>query len=345
VYLKADTLDDLLDKAFRLLLKRKKRVVASKGPTVEVQGIVLGLTNPRARLSRSHTKGHAFSGFGEFLWYLSARSELGPIRYYLRRYDDSAEDDGTIWGAYGPRMFGGEPSQYEIVRDLLKERETSRQAVIQLFDGEDIRQKYRNTPCTCTLQFLIRDRVLNMVVHMRSNDVYRGLPHDVFAFTMFQEILARDLGVSLGTYKHMVGSFHLYDTDREQVEQYLSEGLQPTREMPAMPFGPQWGDIKQVFKIEEMVRSGGPAVVPTVIASSASLQPYWADVVKLLAIYSLTKNFDGSADALRQVVGIRRSMSSQFYATYVRKKTRRLSEAVAQLDLKDQANTSRELAP
>ena len=37
-----------------------------------------------------------------------------------------------------------------------------------------------------------------LVVHMRSNDVFMGFPHDVFAFTMIQEILANDLGVKLG---------------------------------------------------------------------------------------------------------------------------------------------------
>ena len=43
-----------------------------------------------------------------------------------------------------------------------------------------------------------------MLTYMRSNDAYWGLPHDVFAFTMLQEILARSLTLELGTYKHAV---------------------------------------------------------------------------------------------------------------------------------------------
>ena len=46
---------------------------------------------------------------------------------------------------------------------------------------------------------------------MRSNDVYLGLPHDVFSFTMIQEIVARLLGVEMGDYTHFAGSLHLYD--------------------------------------------------------------------------------------------------------------------------------------
>ena len=78
---------------------------------------------------------------------------------------------------------------------------------------------------------------------------------------MIQEILANHLGVKLGTYKHMVGSFHLYDHDREKVERYLKEGFQPTREMPAMPAGNPWNDITKLFEVEGAIRKGGAANV------------------------------------------------------------------------------------
>jgi len=253
MHLRANTLDDLLEKAFRLLLKSKMRVSPKKGNTVEEHGVVLELTSPRARLSRAHEKGHVFSCIGELFWYISCKQDFPSIQYYIKRYDDYAEPDGTIWGAYGPRMFGGECSQYEIVRDRLKERSATRKAVIQLFDREDIVGDYEDVPCTCTLQFLVRDGLLNLVVYMRSNDVYMGFPHDVFAFTMIQEIMANDLGVKLGSYKHMVGSFHLYDRNREQVERYLHEGFQPTREMPAMPSGNPWVDIQKLFVVTHHV--------------------------------------------------------------------------------------------
>ena len=54
----------------------------------------------------------------------------------------------------------------------------------------------------------------------------RGPDHDVFAFTMLQEIMARSLGVEVGTYKHAVGSLHLYEDDRQKAQQFDSRGLQ-----------------------------------------------------------------------------------------------------------------------
>ncbi len=332
MHLRANTLDDLLEGAFKLLLKSKMRVSPKKGNTVEEHGVVLELTRPRARLSRAHEKGHVFSCIGELFWYISCKQDLPSIQYYIKRYDEYAEPDGTIWGAYGPRMFGGERSQYEIVRDRLRERSATRKAVIQLFDRSDVVGEYNDVPCTCTLQFLVRDGLLNLVVYMRSNDVFMGFPHDVFAFTMIQEIMANDLGVKLGSYKHMVGSFHLYDRNREQVERYLHEGFQPTREMPAMPVGNPWADIQQLFIIEDAIRNGGAGAVGQALARLEELRPYWADIGRLFGIYALTRGYDGPRDRLKSVVELRKMMASDFYAAYIRKRSKKLTQYVARLD-------------
>jgi hypothetical protein len=83
------------------------------------------------------------------------------------------------------------------------------------------------------LQFLIRRNRLHTLTTMRSNDAYIGLPHDIFCFSMLQEVLARTLGVALGQYSHFVGSLHLYDENRDEAQQYLDEGVQATIAMPA----------------------------------------------------------------------------------------------------------------
>ena len=93
-------------------------------------------------------------------------------------------------------------------------------------------------PCTCALQFLVRKGKLDLIVYMRSNDVIKGLTHDIFCFTMLQEIAARRLSVELGTYRHCVGSLHLYLSDGEIAQSFLREGWQSTKSaMPPMPKG------------------------------------------------------------------------------------------------------------
>ena len=344
MHLRAATLDDLLKSVFVALLKSKSRVVATKGSNVELTGVVLELSEPRARLSRTDVKGHAFSCLGELFWYLSGSDSSAHMEYYLPIYKKFAEPDGTIHGAYGPRIFGGRRSQYEVVRRLLSRKSSSRQAIIQIFDKKDIRRKYTDIPCTCSLQIIIRDDVLSMIVHMRSNDAYLGLPHDVFCFTMIQELLARDLNCKIGTYKHMVGSLHLYDRDLQKVSDFLSEGVQPTRAMPPMPKGGQWPTIVKIIEVEKKLRLDGASAVPMALEIARNTPGYWADIIRLLAIYrvakivndrELDKTVSGSVavEALRQIVFIRKEMVSKYYETYIRKRAKALQRLEPQMEL------------
>jgi thymidylate synthase len=343
MYLKAATLDDLLKLTFLALLKSKVRLTATKGPNTELSGVVLELTQPRARISRTDVKGHVFSCLGELFWYLAKSNNSAHIQYYIQLYKKFTEPDGTVRGAYGPRIFGGKRSQYDYIIRTLRKKTTSRQAVIQIFDSSDLRRKYKDTPCTCTLQFIVRDNALSMIVHMRSNDAYMGLPHDVFAFTMIQEILARELGCRIGTYKHMVGSLHLYDCDVEKVGEFLSEGVQSTKSMPDMPIGNQWDNISQVIQIEETLRLGRIDAL-SASAMARKLPAYWSDIARLFAIYKITKEYGiaksthsinnaMARDALRQVVSIRKEMTSQYYASYIRKRTISLQRSETQMSL------------
>jgi thymidylate synthase len=124
---------------------------------------------------------------------------------------------------------------------------------------------------------------------MRSNDVFLGLPHDLFAFTMLQEIAARELGVEPGTYQHSVGSLHLYDDTEElkartNAQKYVNEGLHDIVPMPPMPLGDPWPAIRQVLEAERQIREGNPDYEPP-----AGLDPYWQDLIILLRVSALGK--------------------------------------------------------
>ncbi|MGH9906149.1 MAG: thymidylate synthase [Pyrinomonadaceae bacterium] len=148
----------------------------SQGPCKELRGVLLELTNPRSRISRTETRGKPFSCLGELCWYLAQCNELEFIRYYIRQYEESA-DGGFVIGGYGPRLFDWkEMNQFQNVTETLRTKRDSRQAVVQLFDSTDLAKNHKSIPCTCTLQFMLRDDRLHLVANMRSNDAYIGLP-------------------------------------------------------------------------------------------------------------------------------------------------------------------------
>ncbi len=246
---------------------------------------------------------------GELLWYLAKSNDLKFITYYIKDYKDFSDDGKTIYGAYGPRLFNmdGNDQVANVIR-LLKKKPSSRQAVIQLFKGTDILEEHKDIPCTCTLQFMIRENKMHMFVNMRSNDAYLGLPHDIFSFTMLQEILARTLNVELGSYKHAAGSLHLYDRDKGKAQTYLDEGWQSTVSMPAMPKGDPWPSLVKLQQAENDLRHGNEIQL-----TSTDLHPYWMDLVRLLQVYSYRKY-----KKWRKIAMIKKGMTSRIYDPYIR---------------------------
>lgn len=307
----AATLDDLLKKVYEALLKSKVYIHPSKGPAQEITGALLQISNPRARLSRTEKRSTLFSCLGEFLWYLSKTNQLDFIEYYISAYSELSDDGSTIHGGYGLRLFDKNGiDQIENIISILKSRPDSRQAVIQLFDATDLVGKHKDIPCTCTLQFMVRDHKLHMMAHMRSNDVFLGLPHDVFAFTMLQEIIAATLGVGLGKYIHSVGSLHLYEKDIEAAKSLIAEGWQSKIAMPSMPSGDPWPALEIVLDCERRIRTG-----ETIDISELKLNPYWQDLVRLLQILKYIK--DGKR---KDVIVLKDAMASKIYETYITKR-------------------------
>jgi thymidylate synthase len=324
----ADRLDDLLAKVFKAILKRGRAVGATRGPNRELFGVLLHLTDPRARISRTEIKGTLFSGLGELLWYLAGSDALDFICYYAPRYEENSADGVTVHGAYGPRLLRirDDINQIENILGLLKEKPSSRRAVIQLFNAEDLTGSCMEIPCTCTLQFVVRDNKLHLLTNMRSNDAFVGLPHDVFAFTMLQEIVARSLGVELGSYRHAVGSMHLYDLNTKDAESYLAEGWHEKISMPSMPTGDPWTPVKVLLSAECELRERRTVAIPEL-----KLPPYWADLVRLLQVYRHFKNTQpADTDAkgeFAKIDAIKAQMDSHVYDPYIeKKKTKAKSE-------------------
>ncbi len=314
-YFEADTLDDLLSDVFKQLLENPELISASRGAFTEILGAILVLHNPRARLSRSESKGKVFTALGELFWYLSKTNDLDFMEYYLPgRYAKESDDGITVRSGYGERLFGHNGNnQIHNIIELLRKKPTTRRAVIQLFDASDLSEDFKSIPCTCTLQFIIRDNKLNLLANMRSNDAFIGLPHDVFAFTMLQEIIAHSVNVNVGIYKHSVGSLHLYEENHEKAKAYLSEGWQSPIAMDPMPMEDPWKSIDVVCRIEEQVRAN-----IEIDLSSLALPSYWVDICRLLVVFQKWKaSQNHKAEMFTVCQEIKRQVSSKVYHMFI----------------------------
>ena len=128
-------------------------------------------------------------------------------------------DDGIFAGAYGQRIYG----QLAAIEQTLQSDGHTRQAVASIYSGPiDLmtwngERPMLDIPCTLTLQFMWAQGTLSLRTSMRSNDVWLGLPYDLFQFINLQMAMADALGVPCGPYIHTVGSLHAYAKDLENI--------------------------------------------------------------------------------------------------------------------------------
>lgn len=319
MHISGATLDDILFQVLRRIEKKGAWIRPRKGRARELLGVSLALTNPRARFSRAESRAIIFSCLGEFLWYLAGSNQLKFIQYYIRRYHEFSDDGKTLFGAYGPRLFlpRQDNSVSRLIEDLKKKPDT-RQAILQILRPEDLCAVTKDLPCTTTVQFFLRRDRLHAIVNMRSNDAFIGLPHDVFSFTMLQEFVASTIGCELGTYRHFVGSLHVYEKDMRAVERYLSEGLQrSTQPMPAMPKVRPQASANWLLRVERRIRSGNSRSIP-----ENSIDEYWNDLARLLLIKA---HYD--ANDQKSISALQKKMHSHAYNDFLRNRRMRIARA------------------
>jgi thymidylate synthase len=204
--------------------------------TTEVLGAHLQLTEPRRRfidVRPARVLNPAFA-VAEALWILSGSDE--PWIFTYNRSLERYADDGRLQGAYGPRMrrWNGEVDQLDHVRRLLTRDPDTRQAVVQLYDPQRDTRGHRDVPCTLNYRFFLRGGRLDMHTTMRSNDVWLGLPYDLFTATMLHELMAGWLGVPIGAYHHHVDSLHLYAQHDQAATEVAARPVTPSPVMAAL---------------------------------------------------------------------------------------------------------------
>lgn len=275
-------LDEILRKLYGELSKSTDTFEASKGKGQDLLGQKVVLKDPRARISATATRGMLISALAEFCWYMSGSADLDFIRFYLKDYPPK-DATGSLKEAYGPRLIGTGEFGYDIdqisrVIEKLRKKPDTRRAAITILESSDLEPSQKEAPCTVGLQFIRRRERLHLVAMMRSNDAYLGFPHDVFCFTMIQELVARSLGIKVGDYHHFATSLHLYENDQDSVAAYLGEGFQsPVFAMPKMPPGCQMKNLSAFLEVERAIRKG-----EITNADQISLPKYWRDLSLVL---------------------------------------------------------------
>lgn len=148
----------------------------------------------------------------EYAWYKSGSRKVEDAIKLSKFWGTIANDDGTVNSNYGAYIFVPEEdgkSVWEKTIEILKNDPDSRHGVIQIPIMPARGSK--DTPCTSSIQYQIRNNKLNCTVYMRSTDIILGFPIDIFQFTMWQIEMAKELGIDLGFMRFISGNIHCYE--------------------------------------------------------------------------------------------------------------------------------------
>ena len=217
-----------------------------QGAIHELLDVELVLSDPRKSVLslpiRNMSRRYAA---GELLCYIRGTNKKEDFAFYSKSWNKLANPEGTINSAYGYRMFhrraNSDVSQstenrFNYALTQLLENPETKNAVIMLRDDSDLDPEHqKDRCCTLCLCFNIRDGKLNCRTIMRSQDLWLGLPYDVFCFTRLMQIMLYNYNsscedgkeVQLGTYTHQVLNLHLYEKAWLTLKDYEPIALNP----------------------------------------------------------------------------------------------------------------------
>lgn len=191
------------------------------GPTREILHATFSINDPRQRwvLSRTPAFNPAYA-IAELVWILLGRNDSAFPNFWNPALPKFAGSGDTYHGAYGYRLRNNLGiDQIERAYKVLLNDPESRQVVLQIWDSrydlpdESGKPVAPDIPCNICSMPKVRNGKLEWLQIMRSNDIFLGVPNDIFWFTALQEIMAGWLGIEVGTYVHVSDSLHCYEHD------------------------------------------------------------------------------------------------------------------------------------
>lgn len=194
-------------------------------PTVDTYGVEFGSTkalfnigfyiqDPTDRtILAPYRKFNLEYAEAEWKWYMSGDRSIDKLTEIYGKcpkiWEEIADWRGNVNSNYGWQWDRND--QLDKVVAMLKTWPDTRKASVSIYDGKEIDQYRKDTPCTYAVNFTIVNGKLNMSIVMRSNDVWFGYCNDQYCFSQMQEMIAKRVGVPVGSYYHFAQNIHLYE--------------------------------------------------------------------------------------------------------------------------------------
>jgi thymidylate synthase len=184
------------------------------GDTKALFNVGFYITDPKDRkiINRERKWSEEYAE-AEWQWYLSGDPHVGTLGEIYGKVPEiwkrMADAKGYVNSNYGYQWDRN--GQLDRIIQMLQDNPDNRQCAISIYDGKEIDDYSRDTPCTYAVQFTIVHNRLDMCVTMRSNDLWYGFCNDQYQFSKLQEMVSKRLNIETGVYYHFAHNMHLYN--------------------------------------------------------------------------------------------------------------------------------------
>jgi thymidylate synthase len=206
----------------------------------------------------------------ETLWMLSGNTNINTLKDDgVNIWNEWADELGNLGPVYGHnwRGFGSDPKavsdkwtlpnggldQIVELEKGLRNNPYSRRHLVSAWDPVRVPQM-KLPPCHVMWQVFVipETKEIDLLFHMRSVDVFLGLPWDIAMYGFILEMLGATLGYKPRFLKAFLGDTHLYDNHKDAVNTYLNRditGLSNPVLEPLLPKGSILDFKKEDFSI------------------------------------------------------------------------------------------------
>lgn len=207
--------------AVKKLLDRNNIVETRNGPAYTFDcPLTIQFSHPKeCWVSDPIRDANPFFALAEAFWLLAGRDDTAFLDKYVKTFGERYSDQGILMGSYGKRWrshFGFD--QITAIIEKLRKDPITRQAVLQMWEPQDLVIAANDRPCNTAIMFRIRKDCLDMLITNRSNDIWNGMfGYNPTQFSMLQRTMADRLGIPVGRYWVCSNDAHFYVSDAEEL--------------------------------------------------------------------------------------------------------------------------------
>lgn len=170
------------------------------------------------------------SAAAEIAWFLMGTKDAAFIEKYApfwNKFIEKIDNKNIIESSYGYRWrkhFGRDQIQEAL--EALKIDPTNRRVYISAWDPQNdglMTQNQLNVPCPVGFSLSIVKGKLNSALHLRSSDIFVGLPYDIMGHAYLMDAIASSLNIDIGYMSVSMSHAHLYESHWEHTLEALNQ--------------------------------------------------------------------------------------------------------------------------